>query len=291
MTYTLKRLVYCHDIINPPKQDRGSDINLILTQSNNQIILKRIQKAYSDRTFVTPYSVEIPDPISLGFTSSDQVTVNREFGNLLLTFNLLLNRVCVLGTYTSFPEFDITPDNPESQSHVEKKGNTYKVSLIDSIVIRDSIFVEIGTKENIEEYQIAHLFNKIQRCGRLDINYGSNIQMANLSRSFSEYEEAMSNFETLYKFKYLFNSLEYSINIDGTYRKDDEFDSLYESLVKVPNTKLVDWRGLYNRCKHPQRNQADVNKYFNGIENLADYILALRNNCSDLLLQRLDELS
>jgi hypothetical protein len=197
MTSALKRLVYCHDIVNPPKQDRGNDINLILTRPNNQIILKRIQRSYIDRTFVTPYSVEIPDPISFGFTSSDQIAVNREFRNLLLTFNLLLKRVCILGTYTSFPEFDITPDNPEFQSQVEKKGNMYKVSLIDSIVIRDSIFVEIGTKENIEEHQIAHLFNKMQRSGRLDINHDSDIQLANLSRSFSEYEEAMSNFETL----------------------------------------------------------------------------------------------
>lgn len=278
MTSALKRLVYCHDIVNPPKQDRGSDINLILTQPNNQIILKRIQKSSIDRTFVTPYSIKIPDPISFGFTSSDQVAVNREFRNLLLTFNLLLNRVCILGIYTSFPEFDITPDNPEFQSQVEKKGNMYEVSLMDSIVIKDSIFVEIGTKENIEEHQITHLFNKMRRSGRLDINYDSDIQLANLSRSFSEYEEAMLNFETLYKFKYLFNSLEYSINIDGKYRKDDEFDSFYESLVKVPNTKLADWRSLYNRCKHPQRNQADMNKYFNDIQNLADYILALRNN-------------
>lgn len=53
MAFTLKRDVYCHEIINPPKQNRGSDIDLILTKSNNLIILERIFSSPRDRTFVT----------------------------------------------------------------------------------------------------------------------------------------------------------------------------------------------------------------------------------------------
>jgi hypothetical protein len=42
--------------------------------------------------------------------------------------------------------------------------------------------------------------------------------------SLSEYEETMSTFHILHKFKHLFNSLEYSVNIDGKDLVNAEFD-------------------------------------------------------------------
>lgn len=102
--------------------------------------------------------MEIPNPASIGFTSSDENVVSNEFRYLLLAFNLLLCRVCILGTYTTFSNFDIIPTIPESQSHVKKNGWRYEVNFVDQIAITDHIFVEIGTKDSVEENHVVNLF-------------------------------------------------------------------------------------------------------------------------------------
>lgn len=285
MTFILNTLIYYHDIINPPKHDRGSDIELVLANSN--LISLRDVRADSSRRFVTPYRMEIRDPVSVGFSSEDESMVKKEFENLLTAFNLLLHRVCVLGSDTSFSVFDIVPNIPESQSYVEKKDDRYDVKLIDSVIITDSTFVKVGTKGIVDEIQLVDLFERLQRSGNLGIHQSSGIQETNFSRSLSEYKEAMASFETLYKFKHLFNSLEYSINIDGQDRRGVKFDKLFNSLVTASNTKIDIWRRLYNRTKHTEGNMSEVIELLDGIQKLGEYVLALRKSCSELLLQRL----
>lgn len=116
---------------------------------------------------------------------------------MLLAFNLLLRRVCVLGSSTLFSEFEVVPNIPESLSQLEKKGSRYEVHSADSMTISDRSFVEVGIKDMIEEAPVVSLFNRLQRAARFDVLQTSSIQETNLSRSLSEYEEAMASLEAL----------------------------------------------------------------------------------------------
>lgn len=285
MNFTLNKTVYCHDIAHPPTEHRGSDIALILTGSDSMIHLKRIPQSNRDNSFVTQYSMVIFDPLSVGFTSDDRNTIDRELRNLLLAFNLLLSRICILGTYTSFSDLDIEPTILESQSHGEKIGNRYEVHLSESITVRDDIFAEIGVKDSVDDTQVINLFNKLQRSERFELNPNSTKQDINLDKSLSEYEQAMSNLEIEYKFKHLFNSLEYSTNINGEKLKYG-FDSLYTDLVKSPAMDVTQWRTLYNRTKHVQENSNHVKAYINGLQNSRGYVSELRKSCRDMILRR-----
>lgn len=289
MNFTLNKTVYCHDITHPPKEHRGNDIYLIFNGSDSMIHLRRIPQSHRDKSFVTQYSMVIFDPLSVGFTSDDRNTIDRELRNLLLAFNLLLCRVCILGTYTSFSDLDIEPDIPESQSHVDKIGNRYEVHLSESITVRNNIFAEIGVKDSVDDKQVVNLFNKLQRSKRFEPNPNSTKQEVNLDKSLSEYEQAMSNFEIDYKFKHLFNSLEYSTNINGEKLRYG-FDSFYTDLVKSPSTDVTQWRTLYNRTKHVQENSNHVKAYIYGLQSSREYVLELRKSCRDMILRRVHEL-
>lgn len=285
--FRLIRTVHCHDITHPPTEHRGNDINLILTGSDSTVQLNRVLQSQQEKSFVTQYSMVISDPQSVGFTSDDRNTVDREFRNLLLAFNLLLCRVCILAKDTSFSHLVIEPDIPESQSHVRKVGNRFEVHLSDTVVVTDNHFAEIGFEEKVDDKDVVNMFNKLQRFKRFELNPNSARQDINLGLSLSDYEEAMSTFETLYKFKHLFNSLEHSTDIDGKKLEGPDFDRFYNSLSLTPNTNVTDWRKLYNRIKHSARNSNDIKNYFNGIQNLREYIMGLRKSCRDLLLLRL----
>lgn len=109
--------------------------------------------------------------------------------------------------------------------------------------------------------------------------------------SLSEYEEAMSTFHILHKFKHLFNSLEYSVNIDGKDLVNAEFDKHACHLFKpgiLHSTEVNKWRELYNRIKHSERNRADLKKYYDGSKKLGTYILPIRKVCRELLLKQIN---
>ena len=47
--------------------------------------------------------------------------------------------------------------------------------------------------------------------------------------------------------------------------------------VQFQNSGVKDWRGLYNRTKHADRDPKDLNMYLKGIEELGiDYIIPVR---------------
>jgi hypothetical protein len=231
VNFTLKRDVYCHDILNPPTENRRNEITINLTGSKLINLTKNLplHEPNSDMPFETPYSVEIFNPNLVGFSSDDSSTVVMEFRNLVLSLNLLFHRICFAGRRTYFSDSNITPDVLHSISRIRKEDDKYEVHLEDSIIVRDHVSVTIGTQDSVNENEVIHLFKKLQELKRFDMNSNLSIQNVNLNRSLSEYEEAMSTFQVLSTFKHLYNSLEYSVNMDGKDRVNAEFDSYMQS--------------------------------------------------------------
>lgn len=286
--------MYCHDIVNPPTEDRRSDINLNLTGSNLISLTRNppFNELHSELPFETPYSIEISHPNLVGFSGDDATVIVTEFRNLLLSLNLLLNRICIAGRKTHFSNSNVMPDIPQSIGRVRKEDNTYEVRLEDSIIVRDHVSVTIGTQDSVKENDVIHLFKKLQELKRFDMSSDLSIQYVNLNRSLSEYEEAMSTFQVLSIFKHLFNSLEYSVNMDGKDRVNAEFDNHTCNLVKpspLQKEEVKKWRNLYSRTKHIERDPSDLKKYLEGIKNLGIYILPIRKVCRQLHLKELTQ--
>jgi hypothetical protein len=249
VSFTLKREIYCHDIKNPPSEDRQSEINLDLTGSKLIKLTRNppLNVLHSELPFETPYSIEITNPNLVGFSSDDSTVLIMEFRN-------------------------------------------HEVHLQDSIVVRDHASVTIGTRDNVKEDEVIQLFRKLQEFKRFDILYNSSLPHANLDRSLSEFEDAMSPSSVLTKFKHLFNSLEYSVNMDGKDRVGAEFDDYVCDLVRpwpLQNTNVKDWGDIYNRVKHIERNLADLERYHKGSNEIVNYIVSVREAVREVVLKQL----
>jgi hypothetical protein len=102
MEFEISIEVYCHDLINPPAHDRDCDINLDVT---NPALIEF--KKENQANAVTRYSLRIPQAESTGFTSYEQHIVSHEIDNLILAFNLVLERVCMTNRSSEFYTYSI----------------------------------------------------------------------------------------------------------------------------------------------------------------------------------------
>lgn len=78
------------------------------------------------------------------------------------------------------------------------------------------------------------------------------------------------------------------MNIDGKQREGDDFDKKVSSLyVRIQTSDVKDWRRLYNRIKHAQKNSEDINEYYSGQESLPEKLHAIRECVKHILLSKL----
>ena len=85
--------------------------------------------------------------------------------------------------------------------------------------------------------------------------------------------------------KHLFNALELIANKDGKKREQDVFDSHVTKLSTVVQTDVQEWRELYNRTKHADRNSSDIESYVSGIKHLGiKYLIPMRKCYQKIVL-------
>ena len=188
--------------------------------------------------------------------------------------------------YVSHGGVHIVP--PESKVSVKKIGNQTSVNIEDTIVYRDEVEVTIGLSETFPCQRINGIFQKLQSLGRFDLNNRSTVELFNTSKAFKEFESAISAYTRLTKFKHLFNALELIANKDGKNREQHVFDLHVGKLSSVQQTDVREWRELYNRTKHADRNLTDIETYMSGIKNLGSkYLIPIRKCYQNIVLSLL----
>jgi hypothetical protein len=114
MTFKLNSEIFCHSLINPPAQDRACDVTLKFNRLDHLITLTKKEVTLAE----TIYSINITDAIAIGFTSSEQHILPKEFANLILAFNLLLNRVCMTSRRSDFSSYEVVRSASGISDHV-----------------------------------------------------------------------------------------------------------------------------------------------------------------------------
>lgn len=283
MNHTFQRDIYCHQLVNPPTHDRSCDINLQLSKSEGFIDLERRRLSSSQSI----YSIRISNIEQLGFTSIEQHALEHGFRNLLLAFNLVIQRTCITDMKLD-PNYDLVTEHNESNNLVRKIDNTFCVSIVENIEVRDKVSIVVGIAETIEEKQIVEVFRKLQKINIYGTPKTSKIHHINLMSSLHNYEIAMSEFNRLFKFRNMFNALEIVVNIDGKDRKKDDFDTEAKRLDPINCKDVEKWRNFYNRTKHVQRNSTDIKVYEEGEKALSDFLKYCRRCVQKILLSKLN---
>jgi hypothetical protein len=187
-----------------------------------------------------------------------------------------------------YPNYDLVREHEELKSTVQKIGNVFCVNIVENIELRDKVSIVVGIAEIIEEKQIVKVFRKLQKINRYGMPKSSKIRDINLMSSLHHYEAAISEFNRLFKFKYMFNALELLINIDGNDRKQDVFDAEAKRLDPTNCKNVEKWRNFYNRTKHVQRHSTDIKVYEEGEKDLPDELDCCRRCVQGILLSKLN---
>src|SRR5215467_501631 len=139
MDFEISIPVYCHDLINPPSQDRNCDIRLDVT---NGTLIQFVREGPTHAG--TRYLLKIPHAKSTGFTSYEQHIFNYEIINLILAFNLSLERVCMTSRSSEFSQHSVTPEKTLPSSNVTRTNNIVFVGIIEeSVTIREDVHVTV----------------------------------------------------------------------------------------------------------------------------------------------------
>lgn len=113
----------------------------------------------------TRYLLRLPQAKSTGFTSYEQNIVSHELDNLILAFNLVLERVCTTSKSSEFAmRSSITLKRLQSSSNVRRIGNKVIVDITDgNIDIREDVQVTVIHSTKVEERTILEAFHNLQK--------------------------------------------------------------------------------------------------------------------------------
>jgi hypothetical protein len=284
MDFQLEADVSCHDLINPPAHGRNNNIDIQLI---NAIFIDLKKKGATESG--TIYSLNTSHPLTIGFTTSEQPIFETEFKNLLLAFNLILCRICVTSS-SQFSKYNIKRKilRLKSKYDVIKKDNKVFVNRIeDHIPVSDSVNAIVPHSASLEEQNVIEVFQKLQKMKRFKINRHSSIQDNNLNNSLENYENAMVDNNKISKYRHLFTALELVTDINGNDLKGSRLDNEVSMLSGVNSKSVEKWRQFYNRTKHTQKNNNDVDKYYNGENDLPDDLISIRKCVKTILLSKL----
>ena len=80
------------------------------------------------------------------------------------------------------------------------------------------------------------------------------------------------------KFRDLFTALELCVNIDGNEKTAPAFDDKANKLYGINLITVSNWREFYNRVKHVDRSQTDIDNRYKVENSLPQQLTALRND-------------
>jgi hypothetical protein len=283
MSVAVKRLIFAHDFLNPPSEDRSCDINLLLINSSGAISLSKQVAGIQ-----TQYLLTVSNPSLIKLNSSDQIIVERAIKELTLAFNVCLSRICLSTLEGGLPSADVQMRPPETKVTVEQTPVGKEIRIIETMLIRGTVHITIGTSEKLDEGEALAILEKIISVDRFKLQQTSPIKLINLAKALNEYETAMSSFDRLRIFKNLFNTLEFSVNWDGADYTGQAFDGVVASISNIQQLDVGDWRSFYNRTKHVDRTPVDASQFVQGMEKLPSVLPLIREATKKLIVDRLN---
>jgi hypothetical protein len=160
----------------------------------------------------------------------------------------------------------------------------------------ESTHAILGKEEFVDGQKVIETFQKIQNLDRKSLTPTSPRGQLNLEHALNEFEQGMSTLNGLYKFKHIYNAIEFATNLNGDdsmkdYKLDAEVCKL--SVNNLQQALVEQWRLFYNRTKHSDRaktGDVDTKTYNQGLNNLPSWLPQIRSCASSILLQHLKKL-
>ncbi len=284
MSFSIKRLIFAHDFLNPPTEDRSCDIDIMITDPSGKITLTKEAPGLQTRFILT-----VAEPSLIYIADSGQAIVEKGIKDLLLSFNLGLVRTCLstLGGGLYSAEVEMKPTEAKITIEETPAGKNIKIS--ETLAFRETLHITIGTREEISEQQAMVYLNKITGVSRFS-SKPRTARESNLSKALNEYEMAMSSFDRLRTFKSLFNTVEFCANWTGTDYQGRVLDANIAATTRVSQQDVEFWRSLYNRTKHVDKSALEALTFIEGTGKLPEILPKIREVAKQLIINCLSQI-
>lgn len=243
----------------------------------------------------TRLSLEVKKPLRIGFTSTEPRIIEFEIKNLILSFNLGLKDTCMTNARNEYSPAEVKLKPTEQKSKIKQQESEILVTINDEVAIGEQTNVTLGNEESVDEQNVIDNFQKIQRLNREGLQPISPTSQLNLDRASSEFEEGMSALNTIFKFKHIYNAVEFATNMNGRKEMsgntlDAEVCSLTKNAASNPpsQSRVKEWRCFYNRLKHSDENNSYTITYKQGIQHLPSWLPKIRSCAATILTERLN---
>lgn len=284
MSFSIRRPIFAHDFLNPPTEDRSCNIDIMITIPSGKLNIVKETSGLQTR-----YMLTIDEPSIIGLTSSEQTTVDKAIKNLILAFNLSLMRTCLSTVGGDFYSAEVETKAPETKVTIEETPTGKSIKVIETMVLRDTVYITIGTKEEISEQLVIANLNRIVMVNRFSPR-PSSVGESNLSKALNEYEIAMSTFDRLRIFKSLFNTIEFCANWTGTDYRGQVLDANVAAITTIPQSDIEFWRNLYNRTKHVDKTNLEASAFVQGVEKLPAFLPTIREAAKKLIANCMNQI-
>jgi hypothetical protein len=277
MPFSIRRPIFAHDFLNPPREDRSCNIDIVITTPSSKLDLVKETPGLQTR-----YMLTIDDPSIIGLTSSEQAMVDKAVKDLILAFNLSLVRTCLSTVGANLYPAEVETKTPETKVTIEETPRGKNLKVVEAIGFRDSVYITIGTREEISEQRVIADLNKIIKVNRFSPTPSLEREL-NLSKALNEYEIAMSTFDRLRIFKSLYNTIEFCANWTGTDNRGPVLDANVAAITAIPQSDIEFWRDFYNRTKHVDRTTLEASTFVQGMEKLPEISPIIREAAKKLI--------
>jgi hypothetical protein len=157
--------------------------------SDERVTLTKKEESLAE----TIYSIRIADALDIGFTSSEQHVLSKEFANLILAFNILLKRTCITYRKSEFSSINVAQIvlkfTDEVRSVVRKTSDGFHALINEEpIRISDDVRIAVKISEKLDILPLIPLFKRIQQTQRFESSTLSSLYDFNLANSLKNYE-------------------------------------------------------------------------------------------------------
>lgn len=286
MPFSIRRSIFAHCFLNPPQEQKTCNVEIKVCASNSQI---ELVKSSSESESQTKFDLEIKDSSVLDISEANQANGDKIVKNLVLAFNLVISRSCISILSGDLPstETKSLPARVIEKVFRKESGPNKSVVIVDSIGLVDSVSVVLTIVEELNVEHALNYFKLITKINRHSPNPAFLVK-ANIGKALNEFENAMSAFDKLRIFKYLFNTVEFCANYKGTDLKGDPLDFAIATYTHLSKLEIKEWRMFYNLTKHVDRSSGDTIKFIEDSKKLDEILPRIREAAKIMLIECLN---
>lgn len=273
---SVSKTISMHDPAQLPGPGHRTDIKITVIDQHHLHVTELDANQQS-------FKLEVTEPDVLGLASFDDAHTNEFMRRVILACNLVLKRAAFSTSSIDSSHAGVVLEGTPGTSKVEKTPTGSKVTITETVSIRDSASWVVGFSNELDEKKVIDVLQKIHVVYGYGVNPPSKI--LDMQTASDAYQEGMQSTGALHAFKGMYEAMELAANSNGPRSEGPIFDKKVQRLVGDNTVPIGVFRNFNNSTKHsgkPKHNadyekgKAHINKYIRDLRPITAAVMLCR---------------